>query len=260
MKAIFIILGFIFTMSCSRVHQGEAGIITSISGKISDELQTTGFVLTILDSMQTIDLTQNIIRANNITARDADSIPLQELDVNLTFNTSSDKVIDFYKKTKSITKIKDENGDNNYVLGYKILEDMLVNEIQKSIAKFKSKDITGNRPAIEAEIKESLQKMVNDRYGEVFHIVNLNLNTIKLNPDIEKSLQLIQVTRNQQLEVQAQKDQVQMRKELLDAEMNVKISIAKKAGLSVKDYLDYEIKRDFNKALDKSNNIQVQVK
>jgi len=253
-----LILG-IMVVACSKVPQGEAGIVTSFSGKISEELRSTGFEITILDSMQVIDLTQNVIRATGITARDSDSIPLQELDVNMTFDTNPDKVIEFYKKTKSITKTKDENGETNYILGYGILHDMLVNEIQKSIAKFKSKDITGNRPAIELEIKESLQKMVNERYGEVFRIVNLNLNTIKLNPDIEKSLQLIQVTRNQQLEVQAQKDQVEMRKDLLSSEMKAKSEIASKYGMSIKDYLDYEVRKDFNKALINNNNLQVHV-
>lgn len=258
---LVVILMGIMSISCTRIDQGEGGIVTGFGGSISEELRSTGFEVVFWDSMEVIDLTQNIIRAENITARDSDSIPLQELDVNMTFNTNPDKVVDFYKKTKSIAKIQNENGHNYKVLGYNILQDMLVNEIQKSIAKFKSKDITSNRVSIEEEIKTSLQKMVNERYGDVFIIVNLNLNTVKLNPDIEKSLQLIQVTRNQQLEVQAQKDQVEMRKELLDAEMNSKATVAKKYGLTVKDYLEYEIKKDFNKVLEKNgNNLQLHIK
>lgn len=256
-----ILIGIMSTSCIKRIDQGEAGIVTSFGGTISDELRSTGFEAVFFDSMETIDLTQNIIRAKNITARDSDSIPLQELDVNITFNTNPDKVIEFYKKTKSITKIENENGHRYNVLGYNILQYMLINEIQKSIAKFKSKDITSNRVSIEEEIKTALQKMINERYGDVFIIVNINLNTVKLNHDIEKSLQLIQVTRNQQLEVQAQRDQVEMRKELLDAEMNSKATVAKKYGLSVKEYLEYEIKKDFNKVLEKTgSNLQLHIK
>ena len=259
MKNALLLLTFLsLSVGCSRVEQGKAGIVTSFSGTISNDLRTSGWEVVVLDSMETIDLTQNIIHANNVTARDLDSIPLQELDANLTFNTNPDKVIDFYKKTKSITEIKDENGRNNDVLGYSILKIAFVNELQKSIARFKSKDITSNRIAIEEEIRDTLQKTVNKEYGDIFTIVRVNLNTVKLNPDIEKSLQMIQVTRNQQLEVQAQKEQVQMRKELLDSEMKVKAEIASRYGMSMKDYLDYEIRKEFNKVLGTSNaNLQL---
>jgi len=242
--------------SCTIVSQGEAGIVTGFFGDISEDLRTTGYEIVVFDNMKVIDLTQNTIRVNNITARDSDSIPLKELDVNLTFNTNPNKVIEFYKKTRSITEVKDDNGHDDHILGYTNLKDMLVNEIQKSIAKFKSKDITSNREAIEAEIKESLQKMSNERYGDVFVIVNLNLNTVKLNDDIEKSLQAIQVTRNQQLEIQAQKEQVLLKKELLNSELQAKAEVVSKYGISMKDYLSYEVKRDFNKAI---TNTQVQV-
>ena len=259
MKNVLLLLTFLgLSVGCSRVEQGKAGIVTSFSGAISSQIVTSGWEVVILDSMLTIDLTQNIVHVNNVTARDLDSIPLQELDANLTFNTNPEKVIEFYTKTKSIATIKDENGHDNDVLGYNILKNAFINDLQKSIAKFKSKDITSNRIQIEAEIKDSLQKVMNERYGDVFRIANVNLNTIKLNPDIEKSLQMIQVTRNQQLEVQAQKEQVQMRKELLDSEMKVKAEVAGRYGMSMKDYLDYEIRKEFNKVLGTSNaNLQL---
>lgn len=264
MRNLITLLGLTMLLSfasCSpvaRVDQGEGGILIGFGGGINDNLVTTGWTTTVFDTLKTIDLTQNIIKVENVTARDSDSIPLQELDATLTFNTNPDKVIPFYKKTKSIAEIKDENGRSNDVLGYNIIKNAYINELQKSVAKFKSKDITSNRDSIELEIKDALQKTLNDAYGNVFSIVRVNLNTIKLNADIEKSLQLIQVTRNQQLEVQAQKDQVQMRKELLDSEMKVKAEVAAKYGMSIKDYLDYEIKKDFNKVLGTSgSNVQL---
>lgn len=257
---VLLFLSVLFLISCSRVDQGQGGIVTSFDGEISSNLRSTGFEIVVLDSMETVDLTQNIVHADNVTARDSDSIPLQELDANLTFDTNSEKVIEFYKKTKSIAEIKDENGKNNTVLGYNILQKLFVNELQKSVARFKSKDITSNRIQMEEEIKAELQKTINAQFGDVFRIVRVNLNTIKLNPDIEKSLQLIQVTRNQQLEVKAQQEQVAMRKELLDAEMKVKAEVASRYGISMKDYLDYEVRKDFNKAIGNSNaNLQIHV-
>lgn len=256
MKLLLTLTIGLMLSACTVVSQGEAGIVTEVDGEISNTLRTQGFEIVVLDSMQKIDLTQNTLRINNITARDSDSIPLKELDVNLTFNTNAEKVIEFYKKTRSITEVKDDNGHDDHILGYTNLRDMLINEIQKSIAKFKSKDITSNRESIEAEIKESLQKMSNERYGEIFVIVNLNLNTVKLNDDIEKSLQAIQVTRNQQLEIQAQREQVELKKELLNSELKAKADAVSKYGISMKDYLAYEVKRDFNKAI---SNTQVQV-
>jgi hypothetical protein len=258
---LVVLISLLFSLaSCSYVEQGKAGIVTTFSGRINDDIRTSGFEFVVLDSMQTIDLTQNIVHADNVTARDADSIPLQELDANLTFDTNPEKVIAFYKKTKSIARIKDENGNANDVLGYNILQKAFVNELQKSVARFKSKDITSNRVAIEDEIKEALQKTINEQYGDIFRIVRVNLNTIKLNADIEKSLQLIQVTRNQQLEIKAQQEQVAMRKELLDAEMKVKAEVASRYGIGMRDYLDYEVRKDFNKAIGNSNaNLQIHV-
>lgn len=259
MKKILLVGIFVLlTSACSRVDQGEAGIVTGFDGTISNDVRTSGFELVVLDSMEIVDLTQNIINLDNVTARDSDNIPLSELDAKITFNTNPDKLIEFYKKTRSISEFKDETGKTNRAVGYSIIKNEAINVLQKSIAKFKSKDITSNRQTIEQELKESLQKTLDERFGNVISIIDTNINTIKLDSGIERSLQLIQVTRNQQLEVQAQKDQVQMRKELLEAEMKAKAEVAGHYGISMKEYLELEIKRDFNKALEKSgSNVQL---
>lgn len=246
------------TVGCSVVDQGEGGIVTSFDGEISNNLRTGGFEVTLLDSMQKIDLTQNIINLDNISARDSDNIPLSELDAKITFNTNPDKVIEFYTKTKSITEFKDENGNRNSVLGYAIVYNEAVNILQKSVGKFKSKDLTANRPLIESDLKLELQKSLNGRFGNVFNVVDVNVNKILLDAGIERSLQLVQVTRNQQLEIDAQTAQVNSRKQLLEAELKAKSEIANKYGISTKEYLELEIRRDFNKALEKSGaNLQL---
>jgi uncharacterized glyoxalase superfamily protein PhnB len=258
MKKILILIMIAFGTSCSRVQQGEAGIVTSFNGSIDSDLRTGGFEVVVFDSMQTIDLTQNIIIVNNVAVRDLDGIALTEFDANITFNTNAEKVIDFYKKTKSIGTFEDENGHKNTVLGYNIIKLELINELQKAVASFKSKDITANRANIETKVKEELARTLNGRFGNVFDIVNVKVNKVLLDPSIEKSLQLVQVTRNQQLEVQAQIDQVKLKKELLDADLRAKSEVASKYGISMKEYLELEIKRDFNKALEKSgSNVQL---
>lgn len=258
MNKLFFMLLLLSTVGCSVVDQGQGGIVTGINGEISSELRTGGFEVVLWDSMETIDLTQNIVNLDNVSARDSDNIPLSELDAKVTFDTNPNEVINFYRKTKSITDIKDENGNKNTVLGYAIIRNEAVNILQKSISKFKSKDITSNRNDIEKDLKGMLQESLDTRFGKVFNIVDVNINKISLNAEIEKSLQLVQVTRNQQLEIEAQTAQVNSRKQLLDAEMRAKAEVANRYGLTVREYLELEIKREFNKALEKSgSNVQL---
>ena len=256
-----LLLSFIIGLlsaSCARVDQGQAGIVTSFDGTIQSDLRTNGFEVVILDSMKQIDLTQNIIHVDHVAVRDLDGISLTDFDANITFNTNPDKVVEFYKKTKSIGEFKDENDHWNAVLGYNIIKLELINELQKAVAKYKSKDITGNRTTIEDTVKKELQTTLDTRFGNVFSIVNVKVNKVLLDPSIERSLQLVQVTRNQQLEVQAQIDQVKLKKDLLDADLRAKSEVASKYGISMKEYLELEIKRDFNKALEKSGaNVQL---
>lgn len=258
MKKLLLLGLVLLTVSCSKVEQGQGGIVTGFGGDISDNLRSSGWEVVLFDSMQIVDLTQNIVSVDDIAVKDKDGINLRDFDANITFNTNSNLVVDFYKKTKSITRIRDENGDGDYVLGYSIVKMEVINQLQKTIANFQSKDITSNREKIEQSVKEDLQKSLNDRFGNVFEIVNVNINKIILDETVEKSLQLIQVTKNQELEINAQMQQVKARKDLLDAELRAKSEIVSKYGMTMKEYMDIEIKRDFNKALEKSGaNLQL---
>lgn len=257
-KLIVLVLMSLILSSCSKVEQGQGGIVTGFGGDISDNLRSSGWEVVVFDSMQVVDLTQNIVSVEDIAVKDKDGINLRDFDANITFNTNPNLVVDFYKKTKSITRIKDENGDGDYVLGYSIVRMEVINQLQKTIADFQSKDITSNREKIEQSVKQDLQKSLNDRFGNVFEIVNVNINKITLDESVEKSLQLIQVTKNQELEINAQMQQVKARKDLLDAELRAKSEIVSKYGMSMKEYMEIEIRRDFNKALEKSGaNLQL---
>lgn len=257
MKFILGLLLLSSLVSCSRVNQGEVGIVTSFSGDVSSDVRSTGFEMTVLDSMQVIDITQNVVSVDNAVVRDSDGITLSEFDANITFDTSPAGVIEFYKKTRSITTVKDSNGDEDNVLGYSIIKLELINQLQESVAKFKSKDITSNRAKIEEAVKKDLQATLNTRFGNVFSIVDVKVNKIMLDPSIEKSLQLVQITRNQQLEVEAQMEQVKMKKDLMAADLGAKADVAGRYGISMKEYLDYEVRRDFNKAIEKTSGLQL---
>ena len=257
MKYILGLLLLSSLVSCARVDQGEVGIVKSISGGVSNDIRTTGFELVLLDSMEIIDITQNVVSVNDAVVRDFDGITLSEFDANITFDTNPAGVIDFYKKTRSITQVKDQNGEEDNVLGYTIIKLELLNQLQETVAKFKSKDITSNRSKIEQSVRADLQTTLNTRFGTVFSIVDVKINKILLDPSIEKSLQLVQVTRNQQLEVEAQMEQVKMKKDLMAADLGAKAEVAGRYGISMKEYLDYEVRRDFNKAIEKSTGTQL---
>lgn len=259
MKKLLVLLSLLtLTVSCSRINEGQGGIVTEVDGTISNDVRRSGFEVVILDSLQVVDLTQNIVKVDDISVKDKENINLREFDANITFDTNIDHIVSFYKKTRSITEIKDENEDWDRVLGYNIIKLETVNQLQKTVAMFSSADIASNRDKIESKVKEDLQKSLNERFGEVFTIVNVNINKIVLDESVERSLQLIQVTRNQQLEINAQKEQVKSKKELLDAELQAKSDVVRKYGLTMKEYMEIEIKRDFNKALEKSGaNLQL---
>lgn len=257
MKYILGLLLLASLVSCSRVDQGEVGIVKSFSGEVSNDVRTTGFEVVVLDSMETIDITQNVVSVNDAIVRDLDGITLSEFDANITFDTNPAGVIEFYKKTRSITEVKDQNGDYDNVLGYTIIKLELINQLQETVAKFKSKDITSNRSKIEQAVRADLQETLNARFGNVFTIVDVKVNKILLDPSIEKSLQLVQITRNQQLEVEAQMEQVKMKKDLMAADLGAKAEVAGRYGISMKEYLDYEVRRDFNKAIEKSTGTQI---
>jgi hypothetical protein len=64
-----ILVSFLFLAACTRVNQGELGIVSHLGGSIDDYPAGSGFNMTVFDSIETVDATEVRVPVKGITPK-----------------------------------------------------------------------------------------------------------------------------------------------------------------------------------------------
>jgi hypothetical protein len=253
------------TSACTRVQTGEIGINKSINGEVSDSPVNTGLSLTIFDTIVVVDATQVRVLADNIKAKDMDGVLFSDIDVQATYNVESQGAIAFYKKTREVDRVCDkDNQQCDNVLGYKLVQQELINAVSKSINKFKANQVNTNKVEIEAAIKAILTEKLEALYPNAFDVTNVNLNSAQLDPSVERVLQAQALLESEKRLSSIKLDVQNQQTELLQKELEDMKTIAAKAGIAVKDLMHYRNTKEYNRVLSEfaknNGNTQIQVR
>lgn len=263
---IFILLlSCVYFTGCSRVDTGDIGIGKgSFSGKIESDYYDQGFYFTPLTSLTRVDATEVRIEFNDLTPKDSNNIKFRDVDLTIPFKIKKEKAIEFYKKTKEIDVVQQNNDKKTRVLGYRKVKNKLKSVIVKSFAKYKYQDFISDRTELEETIKKLSQKAVDNIIPDTFIIGDVDTTTINLDESVEMALQdkaLIAMKKKLLID---RKDLMLKEMEIQDLELSKLKQNAKNAGISLKDLMDYCIRQERNSVLSelaKSNsNTQIQIR
>lgn len=265
LKAIILILISLTILSCTRVSTGELGIERNWGGEVQDDIITKGNTITILSNVIVVDATQVRVLANDVRAKDIDGVLFSDIDVQATYNVKKEGAINFYKQTKEVDCLRDTAGSScEYVLGYKLIHQELVNATSKGVNKFKSNEINTNKQSIEEEVKEILIAKLELLYPGAFDVTNVNINSAQLDPSVERVLQAQALLDSEKRLISSKMELQTQQTELLKKELAEMKEIATKSGISLVELMKFRNEKDRIKVMSEfaknSPNVQLQLK
>ena len=249
-------------MGCTRVNQGELGIISHFGGSVADYPASPGFNLTILDSIRTVDATEVRVSRMGITPKDHDGV-LVTTNVLATYKINPEKAVAFYKQTHEIDQVK-ENDSVIHVLGYQVLEQEITNATQKAFSEFLVSDMVPKKAEMEARLKAILQEKLDKRYADAFLVNNVNINETRLGDAVESVLQAQAIAKSQRQLLELQQQLAEKESELILKKMEGLKNISSKTGISVDRLIEFKLREQYNTVLSEMaknhGDTQIQVK
>ena len=264
-KTLSIMLSLLFLTACGKgVETGDIAITSGVfSKKIDSEYKGPGWHLGPLTNFLIVDATEVRIEFENLTPKDANNIKFRDVDITVAFKINREKAVEFYKATKEVDSVKQNDGYTN-VLGYKKMKNKLKSVIIKSFAKHPYQKFMRNREILENEIRILGQAAAEEIYPEAFVVGQVDTTTINLDEQVERALQDKAIISMKKKLILDREELMLKEVELQKKELETLKKVAQSAGISLESLLEYNVKREKNSVMSelaKSNsNIQVQVK
>lgn len=257
-----IMIAALLSIGCTRVGQGEFGIVQHFGGSIDDAAAGPGFNMTVLDSIFTIDSTEVRVPMHDLTPKDKDGV-LFTVDLTATYRINPEKAVAFYKQTHEIDKIK-QNDVYNTVLGFRVMEDVVANATTKAFNEFAVNEIGVKKTEIEGRLKELLQQKIDSRYADAFIIVNVNINRTKLGDSVEAVLQSQAIAKSQKALLDLQQQLAEKETDLIHKKIEGLRQVSTKTGVPIEKLMQFKLREQYNNVLSElakghGSGIQVQV-
>jgi hypothetical protein len=247
MKHVLFALMVLVTVGCTRVGQGEFGIVQHFGGSIDDAAAGPGFNMTVLDSIIKVDGTEVRVPMKDLNPKDKDGV-LFTIDLTVTYKVNPDKGIAFYKQTHEVDKVQ-QNEDLENTLGFKIMEDTVSNSVNKAFQAFAVSEIGARRSEIEEGMKKILQEKIDSRYADAFTVVNVNINRTKLGDAVEAVLQSQAIAKSQRVLLELQQQLADKQTDLIEKKMEGLKRVASKTGIATEKLIDFKLREQYNEVL-----------
>lgn len=262
MKKILILALMAMSVGCTKVSQGEFGIVQHFGGSIGDEPAGQGFTLTILDSLLVVDGTEVRVPMENLSPKDKDGV-LFSVDLTVTYKINPEKAIGFYKQTHEVDRVE-QNNERTNVLGFKIMQDVVANSTSKAFTEFTVSEIGVKKAEIEDKLKTIVQQKIDSRYADAFVITNVNINKTKLGDAVETVLQSQAIAKSQRALIELQKELADKENELINKKLNGLKEVARQTGVSLEKLMQYKLTEQYNSVLsevakNQSGKVQIQM-
>jgi hypothetical protein len=258
----FLVLAALLMVGCTRVNQGELGIVQHFGGSVDDTAAGAGFNMTVFDSIIKVDSTEVRVPMHDLTPKDKDGV-LFTVDLTATYRLNPEKAVAFYKQTHEVDRIT-ENNEVETVLGFKVMQDVVANATTKAFNEFAVSEIGVKKTEIESRLKELLQQKIDSRYADAFIITNVNINRTKLGDSVEAVLQSQAIAKSQRALLDLQQQLAEKETDLINKKIEGLKQISSRTGIPVEKLMGFKLREQYNNVLSElaknhGANVQVQV-
>lgn len=151
-----ILAGAVLLTGCTRIETGEVGLRVGFDKQVkNEELLPGSFNQTLIGSVMTFPIKEIAIKVDDLTPLAKDNSTMKDFDLIVTYNINQAQVAEIYN-TKNRSFHANHNGDT--YLMYNYIFNASRNAVYKSSRKYEALDMADNRPAMEVEVKELIQK------------------------------------------------------------------------------------------------------
>lgn len=154
------VVGATLLTACTRIETGEVGLRVGFDKQVkNEELLPGSFNQTLIGSVMTFPIKEIAIKVDDLTPLAKDNSTMKDFDLIVTYNINQAQVAEIYNtKNRSFHAV--HNGDT--YLMYNYIFNASRNAVYKSSRKYEALDMADNRPAMEVEVKELIQKTLAD--------------------------------------------------------------------------------------------------
>lgn len=157
-----ILAAAVLMTGCTRIETGEVGLRVGFDKQVkNEELLPGSFNQTLIGSVMTFPVKEIAIKVDDLTPLAKDNSTMKDFDLIVTYNINQSQVAEIYN-TKNKSFHANHNGD--VYLMYNYIFNATRNAVYKSSRKFEALDMADNRPVMEIEIKEMIQKTLADEH------------------------------------------------------------------------------------------------
>lgn len=150
----------VLATGCTRIETGEVGLRVGFDKQVkNEELLPGSFNQTLIGSVMTFPIKEVAVKVDDLTPIAKDNSTMKDFDAIVIYNINPQQVAELYN-TKNRSFHAQHNGDT--YLMYNYIFNATRNAIYKSARKYDALDMNDNRPQMEAEIKELVQKTLSD--------------------------------------------------------------------------------------------------
>ena len=158
--SMVILAGAVLLTGCTRIETGEVGLRVGFDKQVkNEELLPGSFNQTLIGSVMTFPVKEIAIKVDDLTPLAKDNSTMKDFDLIVTYNINQAQVAEIYN-TKNKSFHANHNGDT--YLMYNYIFNATRNAVYKSSRKYEALDMADNRPVMEAEVKELIQKTLAD--------------------------------------------------------------------------------------------------
>lgn len=157
-----ILAAAVLATGCTRIETGEVGLRVGFDKQVkNEELLPGSFNQTLIGSVMTFPVKEVAVRVDDLTPIAKDNSTMKDFDAIVIYNINQQQVAELYN-TKNRSFHATHDGDT--YLMYNYIFNAARNAVYKSARKYDALDMNDNRPAMEVEIKELIQKTLADEH------------------------------------------------------------------------------------------------
>ncbi|PNE59930.1 hypothetical protein A8H39_01925 [Paraburkholderia fungorum] len=208
---------------CTRIETGNVGIVKHWGGSIDPIPVDPGFHLTLFKTITEVDATLTRVPVEGLVPKDAKGVPLNDVDIVVTYKLNPAGVSKFYASTKEIDDYRDESGNTFQTLGLYLIRSKAPHVMQEVTSRDEIINLSRDLTAYERQASEEFKHELDAQYPGAFESVVVQVNKFQLPDSVQKQVNDMagmdaERMRNQQeIELAEQRTQLAEKNAIVDA-------------------------------------------
>lgn len=216
---------------CAKIRTGDVGIEHHWGGTISQETAAPGFHWAILSSYDEIDVTPTRVDVTGMTPKDSNGVPLNDVDIVVTYTLNSDNSAIFYSTTHELDEYKDDSGNEYTTLGLHIVESVAPHAMQEVTSKDQLQNIAKNITAYEDAAAVEIKSELDAQYPGAYKNIKVRVNKFQLPDSIQRN-------ENDMASMEAERQRNQVELGLIDQRTQLAEKNATMDAMALRDAAD----------------------